>query len=360
MNNSLKLLIVTTQLGNDGAERVLSLLSNAWTDMGVDVSIIQISCNDHKESYKVNSRIKVINLDVNVKNRHIRRAIVIKNLIAFFNQNKDATVLSFINRAILTTALCRPFVSNRIVFSERNDPRRSPVAWFTRWMRDEAYCAADACVFQTHEAMSLFPKRAQKKGTVIINPINPNLPAFWEGQRRNVIVSAGRLTEQKNFPLLIQAFAEFRLLFQDYKLEIYGQGEDESALKELVASMNLEESVRFCGFAPDLHQRIVDAAMYVSSSDYEGIPNSVLEAMAMGLPTISTDCPVGGPREIIKGENGILVPTGDKEALCAAMVKVARDKDYALMLSKNARQIQERYPIGVIAKEWLAVLFPNK
>ena len=93
--------------------------------------------------------------------------------------------------------------------------------------------------------------------------------------------------------------------------------------------------------------------MFVSSSDYEGLSNSMLEAMAIGLPTVCTDCPVGGARMVIRdGENGLLVPVGDREALAAAMCRVADDRALAETLSQNGRTLREKLSIGVIADEW--------
>ena len=352
-----ELIVVTTQLGNDGAERVLSILMNEWVKSDIKIYVIQVDPEDFKQSYKLSEEIEVINFKSKFKNRSILRAQKVIMLTNFLNKHKNATVLSFINRSTLLLYLCRRFVKNRIVFSERNNPQLKPPQKKLRNLRDQAFCAADACVFQTNEAKALFPPKAQEHGTVIINPINPNLPEKWTGERRKVVVNASRITPQKNIPMLIRAFEKFHYDFPEYTLDVYGQGEDEEKVRAMIETLGLSNYVRLCGFAENLHEQMKDASMYVCSSDYEGIPNSVLEAMALGIPTISTDCPVGGAREVIDGKNGMLVPVGDDEKLSIAMKKIASDKEFAKTLSENAYKIRDIYPIDKIAKIWLDVLF---
>ena len=139
----------------------------------------------------------------------------------------------------------------------------------------------------------------------------------------------------------------------EYRLAVYGNGDGKEALQRHIREAGLEDRVDLSPSCPDVHRRILDAAMFVSSSDYEGLSNSMLEAMAIGLPTVCTDCPVGGARMVIRdGENGLLVPVGDREALAAAMCRVADDRALAETLSQNGRTLREKLSIGVIADEW--------
>ncbi len=353
-----KIFIVTMPLGNNGAERVLSLLANEWVNEGIQVTVIQLA-PEEAESYELDQRIELLSIQCNCKQEYLRLLIITKDLIKILNSDSEAPVISFLNGATITLALCRPFIKNRLVFSERNDPRRSPKKKLARWFRYRAFCIADACVFQTTEAQSLFPRKAREKSVVIKNPINPDLPPVWSGERRKVIVTAGRLTKQKNLEMLLQAFALLCKDVDGFKMEVFGQGREEVTLLKLAFDLGIEHLVSFMGFSNDLHNMIKDAYMYVSSSDYEGIPNSVLEAMAMGLPTVSTDCPVGGPKEIVDGSNGILVPVGDAQKMAAAMKRIATNRAYAEQLSINAASIRNKYPVSVIAKKWLQVIFPS-
>ena len=180
-----------------------------------------------------------------------------------------------------------------------------------------------------------------------------DLPEPFTGQRRHEIVNFCRLNKQKNIPLLMEAFAMLLKEHPDYTLRIYGRGEEKDNLMALAKKMGLENAVIFEDFAPDVHARIRDAAMYVCSSDFEGLSNSMLEAMAIGLPCVCTDCEGGGARMMIRsGENGLLTPIGDKQAMYEAMKKLAEDPAYAARLGSEAAKLRQELSIEKIADQW--------
>ena len=189
---------------------------------------------------------------------------------------------------------------------------------------------------------------------MIPNPVPQNLPEPYQGVRKKRIVSVARLEPQKNHRLLIEAFAEFLKDFPEYELHIFGIGELEEDLKAQVRELQLEDKIIFRGFSANVREEIIDSAMFVLSSDYEGISNSMIEALAMGVPVISTDCPVGGSRAYIENEtSGLLVPVGDQAALCNAMKRIVADEKLAKKLSDNAVKIRETYALPKIADRFL-------
>lgn len=352
-----EIIVVTTCLGNDGAERVLSILIKEWVEMGEKVTIVQTDVNPKIDAYDLPLGIELIEFRLSNKNKILKYIEKIKKLVKYLKSRRNATVISFINDSTFTVACSSLFVRNRMVFSERNNPREIPVGKSKRFLRNISFLLADYCIFQTKEARDYFPKSVRKKSKIILNPINPNLPDIYKGKRDKSIVAACRLTEQKNLPMLIKAFSRLSFEFQDYNLYIYGQGELEEQLKRLTKELGLEKRVFFPGFTNDIHNIIRKSTMYVSSSNYEGISNSMLEALAMGVPCVCTDCPVGGTRMIIKNmKNGILIPVNDDEALYKGMKTIITNRTLAYKMSENAYNIRKLLPIEKIAKSWIDIL----
>ncbi len=152
-----------------------------------------------------------------------------------------------------------------------------------------------------------------------------------------VIISAGRLHDQKDFSTLIKAFVSRRRK-EPLKLIIFGEGEKRVELQALAEELGVMKSVSLPGFMDDIHAYLSRADLFVLSSRWEGLPNVLIEAMALGVPVISTDCP-SGPREILEGgKYGELVPVGDHKAMADAIAKVLRDKPDTGEASEHAKR----------------------
>ena len=220
------------------------------------------------------------------------------------------------------------------------------------------YKKADGFVFQTSDAMKFYDGAINCKTAVIENPINDIFLNHKKAKtRRKNAVSCGRLEKQKNYGLLIDAFADVVKLYPDYTLEIYGEGSKKEELKGLSRKLGIDNKVLFKGRADNIADEIADAGVFVMSSDYEGMPNALMEAMALGIPCISTDCPVGGPKVLIgKDENGILVDMGDKKALANAILRVIGDKELASELSKNGATVSKMYSVDIIVGRWMSFI----
>ncbi len=202
-----------------------------------------------------------------------------------------------------------------------------------------------------------FPPHIRNKGVVIPNPLREGLPDVWSGERERKIAVVGRLEPQKNHAMLIRAFAGFVKKFPEYELCIFGKGGLEQELKHMAKDLGIGEKVSFPGFRKNVLEIIRSYRMFVLSSDYEGIPNSLMEAMALGIPCIATDCPIGGPGLCIKdGENGILIPVGAYRELQTAMEKIAGNESLAKELGKNAEEIRKRFSVEEVGRAWYACL----
>ena len=238
------------------------------------------------------------------------------------------------------------------ILSERNDPMAKGDSYFQEMT--SAYEKADKVVFQTNYARNQFSSEIKKKGIIIPNPICVSCLANKVPKKK--IVAVGRLVEQKNHELLIRAFAIFHKIHKEYYLNIYGDGPLLDQLKILVYDLFLQNYVNFKGFCDNVHEKIKDAEIFVLSSNFEGMPNALMEAMMMGLPCISTNC--SSLPEIIDNEkNGILVEKNDVSGLARAMLRLSEDEVLREKIRKNAIRKSEEWKLDKIVKKWEALFY---
>lgn len=351
-----EIIVVTVELGDGGAERVLSELMKVWVHKGNTVTMIQTRPGLYGHSYTIDEGINNVCFVSKGKTRISRYFRETVSLFKVLKKHPNATVVALVNASIRIVGVCSLFLKNRIVFSERCDPRVTPSTKTMRWLRDRLFKLADVCVFQTEDARKLFPESVQKKGIVIPNPVNPDLPPVVHGQRSKVIMTACRLNPQKNLPMLIHAYARLAKDHPEYSLHIYGMGKEQDALQRLIEEYGIEDKAKLMGHTSDIYRIMQESAMYVCTSDYEGLSNSLIEALCMGMPVISTDHPIGGARAMITDkEDGLLIPVGDADALCEAMKYLIENPEEACRLGKNAAAIREKWPVEKIADQWLDV-----
>jgi len=351
-----KIIFVTISMRGGGTERVISVLANRMVAMGYEVSIVMIA--DSTVEYKLDENIHVISVSEATGGSLIGRIKRIQNMRKEFSGDKKAKIISMGTVSNLFTLVASIGLTNPITISERNDPNRlnhRPIKKYEVWIRNILYRRADRLVLQTPDVVKLFPKAIQKKGVVIGNPLPNGLPEPLTVEKRdNTVVASGRFIPSKNYKMLIDVFAEFSKQYPEYQLKIFGKGETEKETRKQIEKLGMRDKILLCGFSSNIYEELGKGGMYISTSDSEGLSNSLLEALAMGIPTIATDCPVGGTRMCIQdGVNGYMIPVRDKEALLDKMIRLVEDVELRKMFSENAVRIREEYSEVVVTEKWL-------
>ncbi len=275
----------------------------------------------------------------------------------YLKQRHDAKIIAFLQPTIEIMMVACRITGNKLIISERMDPVMFFRTRYASFFLKNYYPYVEGIVFQTGDARAAYPKILQEKSDIILNPIQSSLPQRYVGVRKKKIVNFCRLSAEKNLFLLIDAFEVFYKSHTDYSLEIYGNGKLRNEIVAYAQEKSCSSAILVLPHRQQLHLQIRDYAMFVSSSNHEGMSNSMLEAMAIGLPTICTDCPIGGAKTVIKdGVNGLLVPIQDRDALVEAMCKIADHPDYADELSMNAQKIRHEQSIEIIGRKWMTCI----
>lgn len=358
MKNGKKLLFHINSMGKGGAERVVSVLSGRFAKDGYETVIVTLWRAD--EEYELIQGVRRVNLGdwKNPENTGrislaLGRFIDLRKVIR--RENPDL-VISFCNKANFRCSYSMLGMKIPLLVSVRNDPRIDYLPYKYASLRMEK--RADGCVFQTADAMKCFNEKLRKKSRVIWNPLDDKylVPSSDRTERSKYIVSVGRLSTQKNQLLLLKAFRKVMEELPGYELRIYGE-ESESGVKaflsDYIKENGMQGHVRFMGQSSHLEEEISDASLFVLSSDYEGLPNALIEAMALGVPVISTDCPCGGPGELIEdGISGCLVPVGDEDRMADVMLRLLNNPSSAEEMGRKGRKIIEKVSPDEIYKKW--------
>lgn len=287
----------------------------------------------------------------------------IKQLRQKLKENPDMTVIAFLQPSIPMMVLAARGLPNRVIVSERGNPERLMKKRYGEKFIQKYYTQINAAVFQTKEARDTYPENVKEKGVIISNPIKSDLPELFTCERNKNITTFCRISLQKNLPMLVEAYSLLHQEYPEYKLRIIGDALNEEGqevlrtIQEQIKQLELEEEVELLPFSANVHEDILEDFMYVNSSDYEGISNAMLEAMAIGLPVVCTDCPVGGAHATIQHEvNGMLVPVGDAQAMYLAMKQIIEDEKLAQRITSNAAKLRETLSLENIAKQWMELL----
>lgn len=347
-----KIVFVGSLSGFGGAQKSLIMIANGLAGLGLDITIV--SFNSDRIVYDIFDSIKVIPIADNEKLKIGRIITRFWNLKKKLKKIKPDLVISFWVQPAIFIAVLSKFIRFKTIYSERGDPSDKEYNGLLGFLRNIFFMFIDGFVFQTKGAKKYFSNSIQNRSVVINNSVPLKYNDFpIPAERKKIIVNVGRLHEQKNQELLINSFAEISEKFPEYKLEIYGEGELKNRLDGYIKNLNLEKKVYLKGATKNLFDEIVGSSLFVLSSDYEGMPNALMEAMALGIPCISTDCSPGGAKELITtGENGIITPRNSVAELAEAMKYMLENKNESERMGRNSKKICNTHSEDVILNYW--------
>ena len=306
---------------------------------------------------------KIHKLDKHLENK-VRLLRKGESLRKYFSNNPDSIVIPFGVSYLEPTVSAIQGLNCKVFYAEKNAPE---LEFPEKGSEEYRYILKllnkiDGVIVQTKNAKDFFDDKIRNI-YVINNPIKEGLPASYNGERKKTVVNFCRINPQKNLDLLIDAFVKFHKQYPDYTLEIYGNIVYDSEIQyrdnllSKVQALDMENHIFILPPSAEVHKKIRDCAMFVSSSDYEGLSNSMIEAMAIGLPCVCTDCLGGGTREVmVDKENGLIVPMKDADAMCDAMKLFIDNPELSEKCGKNASKLREKLSVENIAKNWLSVI----
>ena len=349
----MKMTIFIGGLSGGGAERVVCNLASYLCTNGHAVDIVTMS--DDVPTYTLHPLVKRHAL----LQRHERKTFLgncllrWKHLKQYIQTSDTQCYLAVLPITSIFLLLLHRHIQVPILVAERADPAsQKRHIWF---MLRYLLKYASGFIFQTKDAQDYYAPFIKGKPSIVIpNAINPDFirPISFT-DRKKQIVAIGRFRSQKNFMLLLRAFSAIHADYPQYTLTIYGQGEQRAPMETFIKQNNLENVVSLPGYVQNIAQQLSTAQIFVLSSNFEGMPNALMEAMASGLACISTDCPCGGPRFLIQNEkNGLLVPVGDQRALEDVLRRVLADAHLREELGREAVHIQQKLAPQTIYKQW--------
>lgn len=360
----MKVMFVIPTLGTGGAERVASILaSNFAEENEVEFFILEKS---NVERYRISEKIDIKEAGIDVKRGNKMRAIM-SFVFSFIKQRSmlqkeigcfsPKVVISFLPKADILVSTVMSCGNFRWIPSERNDPMSR--SWVERSLLNVIYKKASPLVCQTEKVANYYQSQGVNKTCVIRNPVILNTiadPSFCASDE--YIISVGRLDRQKNYEMLIRAFSNAkRSLNFSEKLYILGNGPEEASLNKLIEDLEMTNEVYLLGRKSNVMDYLSHATAFVMSSNYEGLPNAMLEAMAAGLPIITTNYFTGAATEFVDKDNGFVVPVSDINEMEKAIANLlSMPKEKKLSMGEESRRRVAELDAASISRQWRDLL----
>lgn len=350
----MKILFLNTNIGYGGATKIMLWLAGKLAGDGHNVTFL--TYRSAAESRQVPVGVKHQHMQLETDGHSVGGMLKsVVQLHRYFRKERFDLGIAFLTPSHLRLSLAAIETSMKVLVSQRGDPYQStPSRSLQSRIERFAWNRADKYVFQTRQAMEYYDKRIMARAVVIPNPVKP-LRRTAERVPDNRIVNVARLDiRQKRQDLLIEAF---KLICDDYpgiSLHFYGDGDDETKLRKMAGN---NSRIFFEGVTTNVVDSIQNARMFVLSSDFEGIPNALIEAMSLGVPCISTKCSPGGAELLIDdGYNGLLSSRGDVKDLTKTIRRFLDNPEFSEQCGREAMGIADTFSEDRIFKLWNQVI----
>lgn len=344
-----KILFLVASLGIGGAQKIAAFVMNACVDYGYDVTVLSLS--DEQTNVYLRSSISVEYLPYKTKNKvgkKIDELFLTKKIV---DRKKPELIVIFGSYTYPSLGLLR--LKQPIIGCERGDP--NSYSLFRRVINRYLYKHFAFSVFQSNGARDYY-KLPKEKTAVIPNPcMDPHIQ--WR-RRKNTICCAGRLTKDKGFDTILDAFLLVKAELPEYNLEIYGEGPYKDQITEKINRLGLNESVKLCGKVSCLTDNISENALFVLGSWYEGLPNVLIEAMSIGIPIVATDCSPGGARFLTNdgSRGGLIVSIKNASEMAESIIYMLKNEQFAQVIGTKGKEIINEFSVDNTSSMWLSVI----
>lgn len=345
-NERKKIAFYIGSLRKGGAERVFVNLAEYF--QGEGYRVVMVTQYQKEEEYDLPDGVERILSEIEEEKVSPSRVLNflrrLHKLHVIWREQKPDLVLSCIGKNNFMAAVTTMGTKTKAVVSVVGEAKEEYPTRGMRVLADVLFSHAAGVILQTERSRGFFCRKVGERAIILPNSLNPAfIRPRYEGVREKEIVSVGRMDANKNHEMQFRAFAALKDKYPEYTLVIYGDGELRTYIEETADRLGIAGQVSLPGVVPDVAARICRSSLFLLTSYSEGVSNALIEALALGLPVIATDVPSGGTEELMEdGVNGLVIPTGDQEALERAMDRLLGDPAYADRLGREAARIQER------------------
>lgn len=324
----------------------MSLLANRFAEDGYDVEIVNI--NKHIVFYPIDSRIVLRFAEDEVGTSVYKKLLWLRRYI---KKSQPDVVVPFMEAVYCFTLVSLIGCKVPVISSERIDPRKSP--FLRNVLRRIILPLTDWLVVQTQDIKKFYPRFIQKKTSIIYNPVSDQVFHLPEVEKEDVVISVGKLDDQKNHALLINAFSKVGQEFPSWKLIIYGEGPLRDSLQIIINSLELTDRVLLPGRSNRVIEEMNKSKIFAFSSNYEGMSNAILEAVCVGLPVVTTN--VSGAEELVH-DGGYVVPIASEKQLVESLRSLMDDSSLRNLMGANNKKRAHAYDIDLIYRKWESVI----